>query len=163
MVITGNFQISSAHLSLGRDVTFPSLPSSRDVEAFKALSVAMHSSCSPKGTDGPLAIIQLSHAGRQSPRFIGGRLGTLQQPLSPSSRRVGDDTRGGFLTNLTNLILFQKPRVISRKQIGDVVDAFVLAAKLTYEAGFDGVQVHAAHGCGFGVSLWCKRHSNFLG
>lgn len=151
MIITGNFQISSSHLSLGRDVTLPSSPSSRDVGAFKALSAAIHSSSSgtsrSKGTNETLAIIQLSHSGRQSLRFLGGRMGTFLQPLSSSSRRVGDDTTEGFLAKVVYWVSFQKPRALSRQGIENVVQGFVDAARLASETGFDGVQLHAAHGC----------------
>ncbi|KAF8521006.1 hypothetical protein JB92DRAFT_2892414 [Gautieria morchelliformis] len=148
MIITGNCQVSSSHLSLGRDIIIPSSISALDLESFRALSLAIHSSgTSPsRDTAGPLAIMQLSHSGRQSPRFIGGRLGTFRQPFSPSSRRVGDDTKEAFLSKLSYRLMFQTPRVLSREDIGDVVEEFVNAAKLACETGFDGVQLHAAHG-----------------
>jgi 2,4-dienoyl-CoA reductase-like NADH-dependent reductase (Old Yellow Enzyme family) len=37
---------------------------------------------------------------------------------------------------------------MSLENIDDVVEAFVRGAKLAVLAGFDGVQLHAAHGCG---------------
>ncbi|KAF8591302.1 FMN-linked oxidoreductase [Ramaria rubella] len=141
MILTGNFQISSSHLSLGRDATFPS-KSASTLNAFRALSAAMHA----KENNRPLAIVQLSHTGRQSPRFIGGRLGTFRQPISPSSRRVGDDTKEGLLARLIYKLVFQRPRIVVREDVEDLVEKFVSAAKLAFEAGFDGVELHGAHG-----------------
>lgn len=151
MVITGNCQISSSHLSLGRDIAFPSSPSTRVVDAFKALSAAMHSSGTSNvtGVDRALAIVQLSHSGRQSPRVLGGRLGSLRGPFGPSSRRVGDDTKEGILASVAYRLMFQAPRTLSQEDITEVIQGFVRAAKLAFETGFDGIQLHAAHGCEF--------------
>jgi 2,4-dienoyl-CoA reductase-like NADH-dependent reductase (Old Yellow Enzyme family) len=43
--------------------------------------------------------------------------------------------------------MFQTPRALSVNEIEDVVRAFVKGAKVALESGFDGIQLHAAHGC----------------
>jgi 2,4-dienoyl-CoA reductase-like NADH-dependent reductase (Old Yellow Enzyme family) len=44
-------------------------------------------------------------------------------------------------------ILFQTPRMMSLDDIDQVVEQFVKGARLAEEAGFDGIQLHMAHGC----------------
>ncbi|VDM78484.1 unnamed protein product, partial [Strongylus vulgaris] len=82
--------------------------------------------------DGALAIVQLSHAGRQTPELIN------PHPFSCSDVQ---------LTAKRRFMGFGKPIPLSVEQIkSEVIDRFVFAAKFAYEQGFDGVQIHAAHG-----------------
>ncbi len=78
---------------------------------------------------GTPAIVQLSHPGRQTNRFGSSR------PVAPSA---GDAVHVlGF---------FARPRALDEAGIARVVRQFADAAALAQDAGFDGVQVHAAHG-----------------
>jgi len=79
--------------------------------------------------DGALAIAQISHAGRQSPRTIAA------EPVGPSA--VAMRMPGG---------LFGKPRALADDEIRDVVRRFAVSGGELCACGFDGVQVHAAHG-----------------
>ncbi|MEN0050616.1 MAG: hypothetical protein AAF806_26360, partial [Bacteroidota bacterium] len=72
--------------------------------------------------------VQISHSGRQTNRFM-----TLR-PLAPSE------------VQLHKMGLFGKPKAMTEKDIEKVVEGFVKAAVLCQEAGFTGVQIHAAHG-----------------
>lgn len=144
MIITGNFQISASHLTLGRDVVIPEGKWNKaQLKSFEELAVAMHSSNNPIP---PLAIMQLSHSGRQSPRIIGGR--TISSPASCSSQRVGQSAQG-TLTDIANQLMFQTPRILSTKEVEEIAEKFCNAAQNALKAGFDGVQLHAAHGCKF--------------
>lgn len=78
---------------------------------------------------GGVAIAQISHAGRQSPAVI------APEPVGPSA--VAVKLPGG---------VFAAPRALSHEEILDVINRFATSAKTLCEAGFDGVQVHAAHG-----------------
>jgi 2,4-dienoyl-CoA reductase-like NADH-dependent reductase (Old Yellow Enzyme family) len=78
---------------------------------------------------GGLAIAQVSHAGRQSPKAIAA------EPVGPSA--VAMKMPGG---------LFGKPRALTEEEIHDVIERFAVTAGELYAAGFDGVQVHSAHG-----------------
>lgn len=78
---------------------------------------------------GGAAIAQISHAGRQSPASI------APEPVGPSA--VAVKLPGG---------LFATPRALEVDEIADVIGRFANAAKTCCEAGFDGVQIHAAHG-----------------
>jgi len=71
---------------------------------------------------------QLNHPGRQCPRLVN------LHPLAPSPVQL--DLAGNF----------GKPRAMTEAQILDVVARFARSAALIKSAGFDGVQVHAAHG-----------------
>jgi 2,4-dienoyl-CoA reductase-like NADH-dependent reductase (Old Yellow Enzyme family) len=91
--------------------------------------------------------MQLSHAGRQSPNVLGGRR-PFAPPLSPSAIALGSGKKNkGFLSSLFHRLLFQVPQEMSLANIDDVVEGFVRGAKLAALTGFDGVQLHAAHGC----------------
>ncbi|KAG6875496.1 hypothetical protein C0992_003583 [Termitomyces sp. T32_za158] len=88
--------------------------------------------------------MQLSHAGRQSLNLIGGRP-PFQPPLAPSPIRVASNG-SGWISKVIHSFAFQQPIEMSVKDIDDVVEAFIKGARVASEAGFDGVQLHAAHG-----------------
>ncbi|RLG83775.1 MAG: NADH:flavin oxidoreductase [Thermoprotei archaeon] len=75
---------------------------------------------------GAVAVIQLNHGGgKANPELVG-------TPIAPSSVPVP-----GFEW---------VPREITREEIDEVVEEFVEAARRAIEAGFDGVEIHGAHG-----------------
>jgi 2,4-dienoyl-CoA reductase-like NADH-dependent reductase (Old Yellow Enzyme family) len=92
-------------------------------------------------TQGALAGLQLAHAGRKASVYpewgTGGLKGTLPegeggwQTVSASDLAFGD---------------YAAPRALSVDEIRDVVAAFVGGARRALEAGFDLVEIHAAHG-----------------
>jgi hypothetical protein len=154
MVLTGNVQVSPLHLSLGRDMVIPDSISEESLRPFQQLAQIIHqgrvhSDGSANTSTGPLAIMQLSHAGRQSPNILGGR-SPFAPPLSSSPIALGSGNKGrGFMSGLIYRLLFQVPQEMSLANIDDVVEAFTRGAKLAALAGFDGIQLHAAHGCGY--------------
>lgn len=165
MILTGNIQISSRHLSLGRDMVIPQCTSPSNVALFKKLADAMRGhdpdgkrNLVTKGHNRTLCIVQLSHTGRQSPRLVGGRLGRFHRPVGPSSKRLGEDTREGIFTKFAYAIGFEVPHTLNEREVKDVVQDFVRAAQFVYEAGFDGIQLHAAHGCEFSFSFMSMLH-----
>ena len=76
---------------------------------------------------GAKILAQLSHAGRQTPE------GVNAHPLSISDVPL-------------QLPGYGKPQCASEKELNGVIDKFARSAALAKEAGFDGVEVHAAHG-----------------
>ncbi len=79
--------------------------------------------------DDTLAIVQLNHPGRQSPRTL------TQEPVAPSAVPVRM-VKGAFAV----------PRALQPAEIEEIIERFARSATLAVEAGFDGVQIHAAHG-----------------
>lgn len=143
MIITGNVQVCSSHLTLGRDLVVPKTLSKSSIQPFAKLASVIHGGNT--SSSRPLAIMQLNHAGRQSTRVIGGRL--YVAPLAPTSVRVGHGHTDGFLSSVVNRLLFQTPREMSHQDIDEMIQQFVRGAKLALDSGFDGVQLHVAHGC----------------
>jgi 2,4-dienoyl-CoA reductase-like NADH-dependent reductase (Old Yellow Enzyme family) len=72
--------------------------------------------------------MQLSHAGRQSPRYVTNR------PLAPSAVQL--DLAGNYA----------RPRAVTEEEILDFIRRFARVAVIARECGFTGVQIHAAHG-----------------
>jgi len=90
--------------------------------------------------------LQLQHAGRQAnAKVIGDR------PLAPSAVSIG----GG-----------QQPQKMTEEQIRETIEAFGEGARRAMEAGFDGVEVHMAHGylgCSFLSPLLNRRDDDWGG
>lgn len=72
-------------------------------------------------------VLQINHAGPRGSSQISGTT-----PLSPSSIKVYDD--------------HEVPKEITKDQIETVKGAFAQAALLAKNAGFNGVEIHGAHG-----------------
>ncbi|KAJ8081803.1 hypothetical protein PM082_007649 [Marasmius tenuissimus] len=138
MIITGNVQVSDTHLTLGRDMVVPAELNEAALESYRKLASSIH-----KG-DGTLAIMQLSHAGRQSSNFIGGRL-PFVPPLGPSAIPVAPGA-SGLLSWLFHRLLFTTPRAMTSSDVERTITGFVRGAELAINSGFDGVQLHVAHG-----------------
>ncbi|KAF8205291.1 hypothetical protein K438DRAFT_1818898 [Mycena galopus ATCC 62051] len=142
MIFTGNVQVSPQHLSLARDLVLPSEMLEPNLKPFRQLATAIHGG----GEDKPMAIMQLNHSGRQSPNILGGRL-PFAPPFGPSNIRVGSSLKqNGIISDLLHRLMFQIPRSMSLADIDDVVGAFVRGVRLAAQTGYDGVELHAAHG-----------------
>ena len=77
---------------------------------------------------GAAAFIQLLHIGRETtPQIIGGN-----QPVAPSE--------------IPCKIIQTVPRALSTGEVKEVIQKFVQASSYAYAAGFDGIELHAAHG-----------------
>lgn len=76
---------------------------------------------------GAKIVLQLIHCGRQATSAMCGG-----QPVAPSA--------------IPCPVIREMPRALSLKEVRGLIDAFVTAALRSKEAGFDGVELHAAHG-----------------
>ncbi len=72
--------------------------------------------------------MQISHPGRQCPIVVNAH------PLSPSAEK------------LRILGLFGKPREMTPEDIEEAIGRYAKTARIAQKAGFDGVQIHGAHG-----------------
>ena len=147
LVLTGNIQVDKSHLTIGRDMIVPEVLNETTLRPFRDLADAIHG-----GPDGvvdtshrALAIMQISHSGRQSANWVSGRL-PWNPPSAPSSIRLGA-REPGFFPQLFYRFLFSAPREMTVPEIDHLVDRFVLSARMAHQVGFEGVELHAGHGC----------------
>ncbi|CAA7265349.1 unnamed protein product [Cyclocybe aegerita] len=158
IIITGNVQIAPDHLTVGRDMVVPPSVFSghviqEELRPFETLASVIHGVVARKDEkrsgggqkNGTLAIMQLNHPGRQSSNFMGGRM-PLQAPLAPSALRVNSGSNEGLVSSIVNASFFQTPKEMSEADILETIERFTRAAVLAQEVGFDGIQLHVAHG-----------------
>lgn len=117
LLITGNTPVDRMHLEHAGNFV---LDASSDMERVSALVAAGKSG-------GAKILAQLAHAGRQTPEAINAH------PTSISDVQL--DLPG-----------YGKPTPASEPEFIEIIAKFVRSAKLAEEAGFDGVELHAAHG-----------------
>eukprot|EP01100_Stratorugosa_tubuloviscum_P006336 TRINITY_DN273_c2_g3_i1.p1 TRINITY_DN273_c2_g3~~TRINITY_DN273_c2_g3_i1.p1 ORF type:complete len:435 (+),score=179.51 TRINITY_DN273_c2_g3_i1:89-1393(+) len=121
ILITGNIMVDRRYLEAPCNVV---IDYNSKITEFRKLADVTKST-------NTLLIVQLSHAGRQSP------ISVTWQPIAPSPVRL----------NLKYVsALYRPPREMTNEEIEDVINRFVFAAKFCEEAGFNGVEIHAAHG-----------------
>ncbi|MFJ2755518.1 NADH:flavin oxidoreductase/NADH oxidase family protein [Nocardioides sp. NPDC087217] len=118
LLVTGNVMVDRAHLGEPGNIA---IEDDRALEQLRSWTKAVH--------DGGAAIFaQLNHPGRQS-----NLLNIGHRPVAPSAVPLA-------------LPGAQVPRALTSSGIEDIIDRFATAAKVCEDAGFDGVQIHAAHG-----------------
>jgi len=123
LLLTGNVQVDRGHLERAGNVVIDREPDAPMRERLAAFARAAKSG-------GGRVWMQLSHAGRQTPKPIN------PNPKAPSAvplRRMP-------------LLEFGEPVAMTDAEVRDTIDRFVVAARAAEAAGFDGVQIHAAHG-----------------
>ncbi|CAI5451939.1 unnamed protein product [Caenorhabditis angaria] len=126
VILTGNVMVDPTHLESAENVVIFKEGDSPE-RRFLFGEWAKNSK-----QDGALAIIQLSHGGRQTPIAVNPK------PFAPSKVQLVVDP---------NFTAFGEPIELTIEQIKtEVINRFVYAAKFAYETGFDGVELHAAHG-----------------
>ena len=122
ILLSGNIQVDADHLERPGNVVVDKVP---DNEMHAALS-----NWAAQGTRaGNHFWAQISHAGRQT------QTGVNKTPKAPSAVAVG--IPGGQ---------FGQPIALTVAEIQDIVARFAICARACKDAGFTGVQVHAAHG-----------------
>ena len=118
LLITGNIMVDRAHLGE---------PGNIAIEDDRALPQLM--SWTKAAHDGGAVIFaQLNHPGRQS-----NLLDIGHRPVAPSAVPLA-------LPGAT------VPRELTGSEIEQIIERFAVAAEVCEAAGFDGVQLHAAHG-----------------
>ena len=120
--ITGNVLVDRRNLERPGNIAIDGPQSNEAHAALAAMAEAAKSAGSP-------VIMQLSHAGRQSPKSVNPR------PSAPSAVKV--ELPGGQ---------FGLPKAMSEKEVRETIGKFANAAGIARETGFDGIQIHAAHG-----------------
>ncbi|NTV01298.1 MAG: NADH:flavin oxidoreductase [Chlorobiaceae bacterium] len=103
------------------------------VPAYRRLVGAVH-------REGAPLILQIAHCGRQTRSMVTGMCTVAPSPV-----------RDGYYSE-------EAPQELTEAGIREIIDAFVDAAARAKTAGFDGVQLHMAHG--YLLAQFLSGHSN---
>ena len=122
MLLSGNIQVDADHLERPGNVVI-------DREPDDAMRKALASWAAAATRNGNHFWAQISHAGRQTQKNVN------PHPKAPSAVKLG--LPGGQ---------FGEPVALTIAEIEEIVRRFGVCAAAVKEAGFTGVQVHAAHG-----------------
>jgi 2,4-dienoyl-CoA reductase-like NADH-dependent reductase (Old Yellow Enzyme family) len=122
MLLSGNIQIDADHLERPGNVVIDRQPDGKMMEALSKWAAAAT-------RNGNHFWAQISHAGRQTQKIVN------PHPKAPSAVKVA--LPGGQ---------FGKPVALTDDEILNIIGRFGTAARACKDAGFTGVQIHAAHG-----------------
>ena len=122
LLLSGNVQIDGDHLERPGNVII-------DREPSEAMQRALARWAAAGTRSGNHFWAQISHAGRQCQKIVN------PQPKAPSAVKLG--LPGGQ---------FGEPQPMTEEDIESVITGFARCAKVVIDAGFTGVQLHAAHG-----------------
>ncbi|KAJ9560766.1 hypothetical protein OSB04_005926 [Centaurea solstitialis] len=122
----------------------PGIWTKEQVEAWKPIVDAVHAK-------GGIFFCQIWHVGRVSNT---GFQPNGQAPISSSDRELTPQIR----SNGIDVADFSPPRKLTTEEVPLVVNDFRLAARNAIEAGFDGVEIHGAHG--YLIDQFLKDHVN---
>ena len=122
MLLSGNIQVDRDHLERPGNVVIDAKPNA-------AMRKSLASWAKAGTRNGNHFWAQISHAGRQTQKIVN------PHPKAPSPIKLG--LPGGQ---------FGEPVALTKPEIKQIVRRFGVCAAAVQEAGFTGVQVHAAHG-----------------
>lgn len=128
LIITEAIRISDE--ATGSPLT-PGIYTNEQIEAWKKVTKSVHD-------NGGIIIAQLWHTGRVAHSI--DRNGKL--PLAPSALPI----RGMQHFTSQGMKEYETPQAITTEEIKQTISDFGQAAKNAMEAGFDGVELHAANG-----------------
>ena len=134
LLLSGNIQVDADHLERPGNVVIDRWPDD-------AMRLALAGWARAGTRVGNHFWAQISHAGRQTQKIVN------PHPKAPSSIKLG--LPGGQ---------FGQPVALKIDEIEDLVRRFAISAAVVREAGFTGVQVHAAHG--YLISQFLSPRSN---
>lgn len=134
MLLSGNIQIDADHLERPGNVII-------DRPADAAMIDALRRWTGAAKEGGALFWAQISHAGRQTMAPVN------PHPKAPSAVKLG--LPGGQ---------FGEPVALTEPEIAVLIARFAQAAAVCQEGGFDGAQIHAAHG--YLISQFLSPRSN---
>lgn len=125
-ILTGNIMIELDQLEAAGNPIIPpnEQPKGERFEAFKKLAAESKA-------HGSLCIGQVSHPGRQVSEAI------QADPVSASDVQLEGNVMG---------MTFAKPHPASSEEIERIIEGFAHAAEYLHAAGYDGIQLHGAHG-----------------
>lgn len=119
VVVTGNVQVDRRYLERPGNVVVDGNGGFDELRAYAAAGTV----------NGTQLWMQISHPGRQTPRRV------CAHPVAPSAVPLALPESA-----------FAPPRAMTAEEVADVPRRFAHTAAVAREAGFTGVQIHAAHG-----------------
>ncbi|MBF7729929.1 NADH:flavin oxidoreductase/NADH oxidase family protein [Pseudomonas sp. N040] len=122
LLITGNVLVDRHHLERPGNVVI-------DREPDADMRAALQRWATAAKAGGAKTWMQISHAGRQTAAIVN------PQPLAPSAIALALPGKQ-----------FGTPVAMTEADIAATIERFAMAAEAAKAAGFDGVQIHAAHG-----------------
>ncbi len=134
IIVTGNVMIDANALGEPGNVV---LETDEHLDRFRDWAEAVH-----KANPQARLWMQINHPGKQSPKFL------TPEPVAPSAVPLGKGLEANFA----------KPRALSEAEITALIERYATTARLAKTAGFDGVQIHGAHG--YLVSQFLSPHHN---
>ncbi|KAF2662852.1 FMN-linked oxidoreductase [Lophiostoma macrostomum CBS 122681] len=128
LLLTGNVMIDYDQLEAPGNAIIPPGAefSGERFEAFKELATESKK-------EGSLILAQVSHPGRQVEARV------QKDPVSASDVKLTKSLFGAAIE-------FAKPHAATKQEIGQIVDSFAHAAEYLDKAGYDGIELHGAHG-----------------
>ncbi|KAH6876331.1 hypothetical protein B0T10DRAFT_414533 [Thelonectria olida] len=137
VIITGNVDIEFDSLDGIADmvITPECPPEGERFEKFKQVASAAK-------VDGSLIVAQVTHPGRQVQARV--------NPVAISASDVQLEPKMGMT--------FGKPHAATKDELARIVEGFAHAAEYLHKAGFDGIELHAAHG--YLLSQFLSRTTN---
>lgn len=120
IAVTGNVMIDRSALGEPKNVV---LDTQSDMSKFKNWASAGKQ-------NGCKIWMQLNHPGKQIPSYL------CKEPVAPSAVPLGDELKSTF----------NEPRALTETEIEEIISKFAFSARAAKECGFDGVQIHGAHG-----------------
>ncbi|KAF2759022.1 FMN-linked oxidoreductase [Pseudovirgaria hyperparasitica] len=126
VILSGNIMIDYDQLeAMGNPIIPPDAPFSGErFEAQQEMAKAAKA-------HGSLFVGQVSHPGRQ-----------VENRINPNPISASDVQLEGNIMGMS----FNKPREATQQDIDHVVESFAHAAEYLEKAGYDGIQLHGAHG-----------------
>ena len=119
LTITGNVMVDQRHIGEPGNVVVEDERHLADLAEWAAIVKSA----------GSVGLVQINHPGRQTPRSL------VSKPVAPSAIAVSG-MAGSFAT----------PRELTGDEIEEIIKRFATTARIVTAAGFDGVQIHGAHG-----------------
>ncbi|WP_028773753.1 alkene reductase [Shewanella waksmanii] len=131
LIITEGAPVSA--VARGYSLT-PGIYTQAHIDGWRKVTDAVHAK-------GGKIFIQLWHVGRRSHSIIAG-----EQPVAASAIKEPDQVYGPLPEGGFGMIETEAPRAMTLADIAQTQADFVQAARNAMKAGFDGVELHAAHG-----------------
>lgn len=120
LIITGNVMVDPNYLAEPGNVVFNDDSDRQLLEAWARAGQE----------NGAKIMVQINHPGKQAPKTVS------KEPVAPSAVPISGSV-GSF---------FNAPRALTIVEIHHIVQQFATAARIAKETGFNGVEIHAAHG-----------------